>query len=200
MTMADDLGIVTHNGGAVVDLCVALLALLHTLLDVGRVHDGLAHGPGHLALMLLGHLVALLLHVLLAVRSRGVAITRLSLSISLPLVVAVTSMDDLGVVSNDSGAVVHLLVGLLAVLGHDVLALLDVGRVHYHVVLLVALLVIHVVALLVMDHIVNRVALGVSPVVAGGGVGEGGPGEEECGTQLGHHPEYLFPPTLLRGS
>ena len=133
--------------------------------------------------------------------------------------VSVTAVDDLRVVTNNSGAVVHLLAGLLAVLGHDVLALLDVGRVHHHVVLLVALLVVHVVALLVMDHIVNNVALktlnqifnpafkeslisnlGVSPVVAGGGVGEGGPGEEECGTQLGHHPEYLFPPTLLRGS
>ena len=73
--------------------------------------------------------------------------------------VSVTAVDDLRVVTNNSGAVVHLLAGLLAVLGHDVLALLDVGRVHHHVVLLVALLVIHVVALLVMDHIVNRVAL-----------------------------------------
>ena len=36
------------------------------LLDVGRVHDGLAHGPGHLALVLLGDLVALLHHMLLA--------------------------------------------------------------------------------------------------------------------------------------
>ena len=73
--------------------------------------------------------------------------------------VSVTAVDDLRVVTNNSGAVVHLLAGLLAVLGHDVLALLDVGRVHHHVVLLVALLVVHVVALLVMDHIVNRVAL-----------------------------------------
>ena len=71
MTSMDDLGVMTHNRGAVVDLGVALLALgdklLHALLDVGRVHDGLAHGPGHLALMLLGDLVALLLHMLLAV-------------------------------------------------------------------------------------------------------------------------------------
>ena len=73
--------------------------------------------------------------------------------------VSVTAVDDLRVVTNNSGAVVHLLAGLLAVLGHDVLALLDVGRVHHHVVLLVALLVVHVMALLVMDHIVNNVAL-----------------------------------------
>ena len=72
---------------------------------------------------------------------------------------SVSAVDDRGVVADHRGAAVHLLVGLLAVLGHDVLALLDVGRVHHHVVLLVALLVVHVVALLVMDHIVNRVAL-----------------------------------------
>ena len=70
-----------------------------------------------------------------------------------------TAVDDLRVVANNSGAVVHLLAGLLAVLGHDVLALLDVGRVHHHVILLMALLMIHVVALLVMDHIINNVAL-----------------------------------------
>ena len=66
--------------------------------------------------------------------------------------VSVTAVDDLRVVTNNSGAVVHLLAGLLAVLGHDVLALLDVGRVHHHVVLLVALLPVvllrHLVALL----------------------------------------------------
>merc|ERR1712130_23312 len=159
---------------------------------------------------MLGDLVALPLHVLLA--DRGVAVADVSgLSRSLANVSkadadgavvshSVAGVDKLAGLANNSGAVVHLLAGLLAVLGHDVLALLDVGRVHHHVVLLVALLVVHVVALLVMDHIVNNVALGVSPVVAGGRVGEGGPGKEECGTQLGHHPEYLFPPTLLRGS
>ena len=71
MTSVDDLGVMTHDCGAVVDLGVALLALgdklLHALLNVGGVHNGLAHGPGHLALVLLGHLVALLLHMLLAV-------------------------------------------------------------------------------------------------------------------------------------
>ena len=72
---------------------------------------------------------------------------------------SVSAVDDLGVMADHRGAAVDLLVGLLAVLGHDVLALLDVGRVHHHVVLLVALLVVHIVALLVMDHIVNNVAL-----------------------------------------
>ena len=51
--------------------------------------------------------------------------------------VSVTAVDDLRVVTNNSGAVVHLLAGLLTVLGHNVLALLDVGRVHHHVILFV---------------------------------------------------------------
>jgi len=73
VTSVDDLGIMTHYSGAVVDLGVALLTLgdklLHALLDVGGVHNCLAHRPGHLALMLLGDLVTLLLHMLLAVRA-----------------------------------------------------------------------------------------------------------------------------------
>ena len=55
---------------------------------------------------------------------------------------SVTSVDDLRIMTNNSGAVVHLLAGLLAVLGHDVLALLDVGRVHHHVVLFVTYLLV----------------------------------------------------------
>ena len=108
--------------------------------------------------------MALLLHVVVAPGARGVAVGVASvpgLSFGLPLAVVTTMTvaDHMAVMTNNSGAVVHLGVGLLAVLGHNVLALLDVGRVHHHVVLLVALLVIHVVALLVMDHIVNNVAL-----------------------------------------
>ena len=50
--------------------------------------------------------------------------------------------DNLGVVTNNSRAVADLLADGVAVLGHNVLALLDVGGVHDGVVLLVALLVI----------------------------------------------------------
>ena len=137
-----------------------------------RVGDLVAHRPGNLALVMLGDLVALPLHVLLA--DGGVAVADVSgLGRSLAnvsqadangavvshSVASVAGVDKLAGLANNSGAVVHLLAGLLAVLGHDVLALLDVGRVHHHVVLLVALLVVHIVALLVMDHIVNNVAL-----------------------------------------
>ena len=66
----DNLGVMTNNSGAVVNLLVRLLAVLShdvlTLLDIGGVHHSLAHGPGHLAGVLLRDLVALLLHVLLA--------------------------------------------------------------------------------------------------------------------------------------
>ena len=69
-------------------------------------------------------------------------------SMSRLLSTSVTAVDDLRVVTNNSGAVVHLLAGLLAVLGHDVLALLDVGRVHHHVVVLMAQLLV--------DHVINN--------------------------------------------
>ena len=122
------------------------------------VGDLVAHGPGHLALVVLGDLVALPLHVLLA--DRGVAVANVS-GLGRPLanvskadadgaVVShsVAGVDELAGLANNSGAVVHLLAGLLAVLGHDVLALLDVGHVHVHhhvVVLMAQLLVDHVI-------------------------------------------------------
>ena len=69
----DDLRVMSNNLGGVMDLGVALLALsdqlLHTLLNVGGVHNGLAHRSGHLGLMLLGNLVALVLNMVLALGS-----------------------------------------------------------------------------------------------------------------------------------
>ena len=70
VTSMDDLGVVTNNGGAVVNLLGDLLTMLGddvlALLNVGGVHHGLAHGPGDLLGIVLGDLVALLLHVLVA--------------------------------------------------------------------------------------------------------------------------------------
>ena len=54
--------------------------------------------------------------------------------------VSVSTGDHMGVVTHDTGAVVNLLGDLVALLRHDVLALLDMGRVHNSVILLVALL------------------------------------------------------------
>merc|ERR1719150_1783755 len=64
--------------------------------------------------------------------------------------------DDLRIVSNVSGAVMHLLVCLLAVLGHNVLALLDVGGVHDNIVLLMALLP------LVLDWLLVALLIGLA--------------------------------------
>ena len=100
----------THHGAAVMNLGVGLLALggegLLALLNVGGVHDGLAHGPGHLALVLLGDLVTL--SVLLLLASGAARVTSIS-RLSLPLAVSVTMGDNLGVVTNNSRAVADLL-------------------------------------------------------------------------------------------
>ena len=103
--------------------------------------DLLAHWPGHLAGVLVGDLLALSVHLLLALGAAGVT-TIAGLSLGLSLAVSVTMGHNLGVVTDDSGAVVNLLGDGVAVLGHDVLALLGVGGVHDGVVLLVTLLVI----------------------------------------------------------
>ena len=97
--------------------------------------DLLAHGPGDLPGVLVGHLVALSVHLLLALGAAGVA-TVSGLSLGVPLAISVTMGDDLGVVTNNSGALVNLLGHGVAVLGHDVLALLNVGGVHDGVILL----------------------------------------------------------------
>ena len=158
----DNLTVVTNNLGAVVDLGVALLALghqlLHALLDVGGVHDGLAHGSGDLGLVLLRHLVTLVLHVILTMRSRGVS-TMSWLSISISLVVSMT-LHHLGIMTNNSAAVVHLLAGLVALGGHDLLALLNVGGVDPDVVLGVTLLPLILHWLLVTLSVRLGVALG----------------------------------------
>ena len=167
-SMTDNLGVVSNNSRAVVHLLVGLLAVLGhdvlALLDVGGVHNDIVLGVALLPLVLDWLLVALLVRLAeaLEVVVRSVPISRLGLPLDMAhrmTSTSVTTVDDLRVMTNNSGAVVHLLAGLLAVLGHDVLALLDVGRVHHHVILLMALLVVHIVALLVMDHIINNVAL-----------------------------------------
>merc|ERR1711970_1381464 len=111
----------TNNSGAVMDLLGDLLAVLGdnvlALLDVGGVHQSLAHRPGDLLGLVCGDLVAPLLHTIVALRAGGVAISLVS---SLPLAVAsmaVTSdaSHNLGVMADNSGGVMHLCVDLLGV-------------------------------------------------------------------------------------
>ena len=70
----------------------------------------------------------------------------------------VSTGDHMGVVTHDTGAVVNLLGDLVALLRHDVLALLDMGRVHNSVILLVALLGVLCVAGLVMLSVAGSVS------------------------------------------
>ena len=108
ITSGDELGVMTNNSGAVMDLLGDLLAVLGdnvlALLDVGGVHQSLAHRPGDLLGLVCGDLVALLLHTIVALRAGGVAISLVS---SLPLAVAsmaVTSdaSHNLGVMADNS--------------------------------------------------------------------------------------------------
>ena len=117
VSAVDDLGVVADHRGAAVHLLVCLLAVLGhdvlALLDVGRVHDGLAHGAGHLPGVLLRHLVALLLHVVVAPGARGVAVgvapvPGLSLGLPLAVVTSVAVAHHVAVVAHNVGAVVNL--------------------------------------------------------------------------------------------
>merc|ERR1712098_617327 len=109
--------------------------------DTALVRDGDADWPGNLPGVLDGTLVALPLSVSVALGSAGVSMDTSVAGISLPLaMVSVSTGDHMGVVTHDTGAVVNLLGDLVALLRHDVLALLDMGRVHNSVILLVALL------------------------------------------------------------
>ena len=143
--------------------------------------DLLADWPGDLPLMMLGNLVALLLHMLLADGAVGLVTIALGLSISL---VVGTAMDNLGVVANNSAGVVDLLAGLAAVLGHNVLTLLNVGGVHDDIIFLVADLIIVGGALLVMVHLIHHTALNTLMMTGGS---QGDSGEEESSAQLVHH-------------
>ena len=212
VTMSDHMGVMTNNSGAVVNLLGDRVAVLGddvlALLDVGGVHNHVVLLVADLSLVLDGPLVALLVGLAeaLEVVVRGVSVTGLSLGVSLGVSGGVTSDDELGVVTHDSGAVMDLLVMRLTVLGHGVGALLDVGGVHHHVVLLVADLLVVSLAMIVVDHIVDHVALDIVSVLAVtsvGGVshrgGEGGSGEEKGCAHSEHHsnwPMYFFPPTL----
>ena len=85
-----------------------------------------------------------------------------SLGISLSLSLAVMSVsNNLGVMTDNSGAVVNLLGHGVTVLGDDVLALLNVGGVHNGIVDLVANLPWHLALVLLGD----LVALSVNLIV-----------------------------------
>ena len=169
-TVAVNLRVVADNAGAVVNLLGNLVALLShnvlALLHIGGVHNGVILGVAHLVMLSVADLpgdgvadlpwdltgvldrplVALPIGFSMALGGGGVAAmsiagVSLSLSLSLPLVMSTVAVD-LGVVSNNTGAMVNLLRHLVALLGNNVLALLHIGGVHNSVVLGVADLVV----------------------------------------------------------
>jgi len=184
-SVGNDLGVVTDNGGAVVNLLGSLFTVggddVLALFDVGGVDDDVVLLVALLTLVVDRLLVALLVGLAeaLLVVVLGVSVAGLGLSLGLSLVVARMAVgDNGGVVADNGGRVVHLLVDLFTVLGHDVLALLDVSGVDDDVVFLVALLfVVGLTGGVVLD-VVGCVTLALVVVVtavvgvAGSGGGE----------------------------
>merc|ERR1719175_128100 len=83
--------------------------------------------------------------MLLALWSGGVSLATISwfsisLSLSFSLSMVSSMRDNLGVMTNNSGAMVDLLVCLLAVLGHNILALLNVCGVNNDIIFFMAFL------------------------------------------------------------
>merc|ERR1740131_726732 len=83
--------------------------------------------------------------MLLALWSGGVSLATISwfsisFSLSFSLSVVSSMRDNLGVMTNDSGAMVDLLVCLLTVLGHNILALLNVCGVNNDIIFFMAFL------------------------------------------------------------
>ena len=188
MASSDQLTVVTNNTRGVVDTLAHLVTLLGdnvlAVLDVGGVHDSVvlsvADGPGHLAGVLDGSLLALPFSSGMALGAAGVAVRSIGsigisfgLGISIPLSITITSMasmtsrDELAVVSNNSGARVNPLAHLVALLSDNILAVLDVGGVHNHVILLVTNLPRHLSG--VLDG--SLLALSLSPGLALGSTG-----------------------------
>ena len=148
-----------------VDLLVNLLAMLGdnvlALLNVGGVNNHIIFLMADLSLVLDWLLVALLVWLAeaLEVVVRFVTITWLSLSLGITSMMA--SMDDLRVMTNNSRAVVDLLVSLTAVLGDNVNTFLNVGGVHNYIILLMADLFMIGVTLLGVGNVIDNMTLGL---------------------------------------
>ena len=131
-----------------VDSCPRRVALLTRNLHLNRHTDlpgnWVANLPGDLTRVLDWPLLALPLGAGVALGSSGVAVMSVA-GVGLPLAVAVSCVATrvhMGVVADHTRAVVDLLGHLVALLSHNILAVLDIGGVHNSVVLGVACLVV----------------------------------------------------------
>jgi len=95
---SNNLGVVSNNSRALVDLSVGSMTLgcesLLTLLDVGGVDYSLAHRAGNLAGVLNWLLVALPVLLVMTFRSSGVSWLSLSISITLAISISSVTMSD----------------------------------------------------------------------------------------------------------
>ena len=165
----------------------------HTDLD-GHTHlpgNWMADLPGDLAGVLDWPLLALPLGVGVALGSSGVAVS--VAGVGLPLAVAVSCVATrvhLGVVADHTRAVVDLLGHVVALLSHNVLAVLDISGVHDGVVLGVARLVVLGVAGSVSGRVVDRgadlLAVAVVPAMAVAGSCSGKPEGKEGQGKVQH--------------
>ena len=170
--------------------------------------DGVADLPGDLAGVLDGPLVALPLSVGVTLGRGGVTAVTVA-GVGLPLVVSTMAVD-LGVMANNTRAVVNLLGHLVALLGHNVLALLNMSGVHNGVILCVAGLVVLGVANLVVLSVASSVQFSVvhsgadllaivvlstiAASMAGSSAGQGRGRENKDEVQHSDERENIFPP------
>ena len=142
MPMRQNLGVMTNNMGAVVNLLMCFLTVsgddFLAFLNVGGVNNLLADLFGDLARVFLGVLFALLVLLVLAVWSGRVSVAT---SLSSTLVVSTIPMafmvniNNLRVMSNNMGAVVDLLVFFLTMGSNNIFTFLNVGNIYNNIIL-----------------------------------------------------------------
>merc|ERR1719341_333942 len=151
-----------------------------------------ANLPGDLTRVLDWPLLALPLGVGMALGSGGVAVMSVA-GVGLPLAVGVSrvaTMVHLGVMADHTRAVVDLLRHLVALLSHDILAVLDISGVHDGVILGVACLVVLGVAGSVSGRVVDcgadLLAVAVVSAMAVAGSSSGKPKGKEGQGKVQH--------------
>merc|ERR1719320_831430 len=148
MSVSNNLRVVTNNSRAVVNLfggCVALGGdCFLTLFNISCVNNSLADRAGNLALILYWPLVALPVLLVNTLRTSGVS--RLSITLT---ITSMSMSHYLGVMANNSRAVVDLLRCFLTMSGDDVLTLLNISSVYNNIIFLMALLALILYWLLV---------------------------------------------------
>merc|ERR1719320_1541668 len=150
MSVSNNLRVVTNNSRAVVNLCGGCVALggecFLTFFNISCVNNSLADRAGNLALILYWPLVALSVLLVNTLRTSGVS----RLSLSLTLTISSISMSHyLGIMANNSRAVVDLLRCFLTMSGDDILTILNISSIYNNIIFLMALLALVLYWLLV---------------------------------------------------